>query len=201
MSPGRSGVTGSLGSVRHIALVGMMGSGKTEAGRKLALVLGRRFRDCDRLIAGAAGRSIPEIFEAEGEAGFRRRESETLAEVLAGAEPLVVATGGGVVTVTANRALLAGPVVCWLRVRPEVLAARVSDGSGRPMLAHSSGGDSVLERLRRLVDEREGWYGEVADVVVDADHLSVDQTARALAARLGAIDGWMAEGAGSEEMA
>ena len=172
----------------------MMGSGKSESGRRLALVLGRRFLDCDALVEAAAGRSIPEIFEAEGEAGFRRRESESLAAVLASAEPLVVATGGGVVTVAANRARLAGAVVCWLRVRPEVLATRVSDGSGRPLLSGSGGDDAVLERLRRLVGERDRWYGEVADIVLDADELSARQAASALVTRLSDIDGWMADG-------
>jgi len=192
-------VTGSLGFVRHIALVGMMGSGKSETGRRLALVLGRGFLDCDALVVAAAGRSIPEIFEAEGEAGFRRRESENLAAVLASAEPLVVATGGGVVTVGANRDLLAGAVVCWLRVRPEVLATRVSDGSGRPLLSGTGGDDSVLERLRRLVAERDRWYGEVADVILDADELSARQAASALATRLSDVDGWMVDDTECEE--
>ena len=171
----------------------MMGSGKSEAGRRLALQLGRRFVDCDRLVAGAAGCSIPEIFEAEGVDGFRRRESETLAAVLADTEPAVVATGGGAVTVAANRALLATAVVCWLRVRPEVLATRVADGSGRPLLAQSGADGGVLERLRLLCADRDGWYGEVADIVVDADDLSAAQTAMAVAARLGTLGGWLDE--------
>lgn len=177
----------------------MMGSGKSETGRKLALVLGRRFVDCDKLVAEAAGCSIPEIFEAEGEAGFRRRESGILAGVLASTDAAVVATGGGAVTVASNRALLAGCAVCWLRVQPEVLATRVSDGSGRPLLAQSGGESVLMERLRRLVAERDGWYSEVADIILDADDLSVDQAAMALAARLGDIDGWMVAGGDGEE--
>lgn len=177
----------------------MMGSGKSETARKLALVLGRQFVDCDARLVSEVGRSIPEIFEAEGEAGFRRRESEILATVLASTVPLVVATGGGVVTVAANRGLLADSVVCWLRVRPEVLATRVTDGSGRPLLSGSGGDDGVLERLRRLVAERDRWYGEVADVVLDADELSVGQAASALAKRLGDVDGWMVDDRECEE--
>lgn len=170
----------------------MMGSGKSEVGRKLALVLGRRFVDCDELVAADAGRSIPDIFEAEGEAGFRRRESETLAAVLTGVEAAVIATGGGVVTVAANRALLAGAAVFWLRARPEVLAARVGDGSGRPLLA--SGGGGALERMRQLIAEREPWYREVADVIVDVDDLSTSQTATAVARHLPEIAGWADDG-------
>ena len=192
-------MTGSLGSVRHIALVGMMGSGKSETGRRLALVLGRRFLDCDALVEAAAGRSIPEIFEAEGEAGFRRRESAILAEVLASTEPSVVATGGGVVTVAANRAQLAGAVVCWLRVRPEVLATRLSDGTGRPLLAGAEGEEALIAQLRKLTAERDRWYGEVAGIVVDADELSAGEAVSALVTRLSHLRGWMAgEGYGTD---
>ena len=175
----------------------MMGSGKSESGLKLALVLGRRFVDCDELVATAAGCSISEIFATEGEVGFRRRESEVLADVLASAVPAVVSTGGGAVTVAGNRALLAGAVVCRLRARPEVLAARLGDGSGRPLLASGDGG-AALERLRALVAEREPWYTEVADIVVDVDDLSVDGAVTAILARLGEVDGWMADGGGRE---
>ena len=192
-------MTGSLGSVRHIALVGMMGSGKSETGRRLALVLGRRFLDCDALVEAVAGRSIPEIFEAEGEAGFRRRESAILAEVLASTEPSVVATGGGVVTVAANRAQLAGAVVCWLRVRPEVLATRLSDGTGRPLLAGAEGEEALIAQLRKLTAERDRWYGEVSGIVVDADELSAGEAVSALVTRLSHLRGWMAgEGYGTD---
>ena len=172
----------------------MMGSGKSETGRELALVLGRRFVDCDKLVADAAGCSIPEIFDAEGEAGFRRRESEILADVIVSTDAAVVATGGGAVTVASNRALLAVAAVCWLRARPEVLAARVGDGSGRPLLASGTTDGEALERLRELVADRDRWYTEVADIVVDVDDLSVDQAAMAVAARLGDVDGWADDG-------
>ena len=172
----------------------MMGSGKSEAGRKLARELGRRFVDCDELVAAGAGRSIPEIFEAEGEAGFRRRESETLAAVLADGKAAVIATGGGVVTNAANRALLAGAAVFWLRARPEVLTARVGDGSGRPLLASGAGGGGALERMRQLIAERDPWYREVADVVVDVDDLSASQTATAVARLLPEIPGSAGDG-------
>ncbi|MYI56635.1 MAG: shikimate kinase [Acidimicrobiia bacterium] len=169
----------------------MMGSGKSETGRELARLMGRRFVDCDELVAAEAGRSIPEIFKAEGEAGFRRRESETLAGVLARGDAAVIATGGGVVTVAGNRALLDAAAVCWLRARPEVLAARVGDGSGRPMLASVAGDEGALGRLRRILADREPAYREVADIVVDVDDLSPGQAARAVAGRLGDVEGWL----------
>jgi shikimate kinase len=184
MSLGRSGAAGSLAFVRHVVLVGMMGSGKTETGRVLARLLGRRFVDCDEVVAAVAGCSIPEIFAGEGEAGFRRRESETLAGTLAAGDASVVATGGGVVTLESNRSLLERAVVCWLRARPEVLAGRVGDGSGRPMLASDAADGGVVDRLRRLGAEREDWYRDVADVVADVDDVSAAQAAATLAAHL-----------------
>ena len=102
----------------------------------------------------------------------------------------MIATGGGVVTVAGNRALLAAAAVCWLRARPEVLAARVGDGSGRPLLA-SAGDESAQERLRRMLADRETWYREVSDIVVDVDDLSAGQAARAVAGRLGDVAGWL----------
>ena len=186
VSPGLRGVAGSLGFMRHVVLVGMMGSGKTEAGRRLARLLGRCFVDCDELVAAAAQRSIPQIFAAEGEAGFRGRESETLAAVLADRQAAVVATGGGVVIDAGNRRLLRGATVCWLRARPDVLAARVGDDPGRPLLAPSGNEGGAVERLDRISGERDGWYSEVANVVVDVDDLSVPEVADALAERLGA---------------
>ena len=192
MSPTPRGTTGSLGVMRHVVLVGMMGSGKTEAGRELARLLGRCFVDCDELVAAAAQCSIPEIFAAEGEAGFRRRESETLAAVLAGGPAAVVATGGGVVIGAANRRLLRDATVCWLRARPEALAARVGDDPGRPLLAPSADSDSdaadgPLEKLNRIGAERNGWYREVADIVLDVDELTVADAAAALAQRLACL--------------
>ena len=168
-----------------------MGSGKSETGRRLALLLGRHFVDCDALVAADAGRSIPEIFEAEGEAGFRRRESAALAEALASDKPSVVATGGGAVTVAANRARLASAVVCWLRVRPEVLARRLGNGDGRPLLAGAADREALLAELRSLTAERDRWYDEVADVLLDADDLSAREASSALSRRLGTVAGWM----------
>lgn len=192
MSPAPWGMTGSLGVMPHVVLVGMMGSGKTETGRELARLLGRRFADCDELVAATAQCSIPEIFAAEGEAGFRRRESETLAAELAGGPPAVVAAGGGVVVGAANRRLLRDATVCWLRARSEVLAARVGNDPGRPLLEPAAGADSdsadgPLERLKRIGAERNGWYREVADIVLDVDELTVADAAAALAQRLACL--------------
>jgi shikimate kinase len=146
-----------------VVLIGMMGTGKTSIGRPVAARLGRRFLDSDEQVERRTGRTVREIFEADGEAAYRRLESEALAAALAEPEPAVVAAAGGVVIDPANRELLrrAGTVI-WLDAPPEVLARRIVDGDHRPLL-----GDDPLATLTRLAAEREGWYREVADAVVD----------------------------------
>ena len=178
--------------VRHAALVGMMGAGKTAVGRALAKLVDLPFVDCDSRISAAEGRSIPQIFRDDGEEGFRRLESEMLSALLAGSAPTVIATGGGVVLAEQNRSLLRSrAVVCWLAAKPSSLAARVRAGRGRPLL---SGGlsDEDPQRIpqsdpqrieRRLADlyaERRRFYEEAADLSLSTDGLSPAAAADAL---------------------
>jgi len=143
----------------HLVLIGMMGSGKTTVGRRVAERLGRRLRDSDAEVEARTGRTVREIFETDGEAAFRTEEAQALAEALDDPEPVVVAAAGGVVLDPDNRARLrdAGTVV-WLDATPEELARRVTRGSHRPLL-----GDDPLTALRRLDGERRPLYEEVAD--------------------------------------
>jgi shikimate kinase len=146
-----------------IFLVGMMGAGKTTVGRSLARRLGLAFVDCDRALVERTGVPIATIFEIEGEAGFRKRESAVLAE-LAGADNQVVATGGGVVLSKENRALMreSGTVV-YLRARLESLWERTRNDSGRPLLATPNPRATLAE----LLEARDPLYNEVAHLVVD----------------------------------
>jgi shikimate kinase len=156
----------------HVVLVGMMGSGKTTVGRQLAAALGRQLVDSDAQVEARTGRTVRQIFEADGEAAYRQLEREALVAALDGAEPSVVAAAGGVVLDPANRAVLrsAGTVV-WLRADPEVLAGRVSRGRDhRPLL-----GDDPRAALVRLDAERRPLYEEVAEHVVDVDDLTTPQ--------------------------
>ena len=148
----------------HIVLVGLMGSGKTTVGKKVAKLLGRRFVDADVELEARTGRSVAAWFEAEGEAGFRRAEADLLADLLAEADPLVVGAGGGVVVTEANRRLLAGPGVTtvYLHAEPPFLASRVQAKPHRPLL-----GDDPLATLAPMYDARDPWYREVADLVVE----------------------------------
>ena len=99
-----------IDAARQLALVGMMGSGKTRVGRQAAKLLGREFVDLDRLIEQRSGRSIADIFKRQGEAAFRSLEHESLRLALEAPQPSVIATGGGVVLQAANRELLGSGV-------------------------------------------------------------------------------------------
>lgn len=148
----------------HVVLVGLMGSGKTTVGRRVASALRRRFLDADDELAIRTGRDVREWFDGEGEAAFRQAEAGVLVAILASAEPLVVATGGGAVVTEATRRRLGADdvTVVWLHGDPAFLASRTKPKPHRPLLA----GDARAT-LERLFAERHGWYAEVADLTVD----------------------------------
>lgn len=167
---------------RPLVLIGMMGSGKSTVGRRVAASLGVPFVDSDAEIERRAGRTIAEIFAVEGEAAFREAEAAVVAELVAADQPGVVSTGGGVVIDPATRALLRDrATVVWLRAAPGVLAHRVAPDGSRPLLS-----DDPEEALRRLADEREPLYRETADQVVEVGHVArklvVEKVLAALAA-------------------
>lgn len=142
----------------------MMGAGKTTVGRHLAKRFGRRFLDADHEIEARTGVRIPTIFEIEGEAGFRKRETQVIAE-LAAEEDLVLATGGGVVLDAANRdALSASGLVVYLNAPPAMLYERTRHDRNRPLLRVPN----PLAKLEELYRARDPLYREIADIVVDA---------------------------------
>ena len=117
-----------------LILIGMMGAGKTTVGKELARRRKIRFADCDHEIVARTGVSIPTIFEIEGEAGFRRRETQMIDE-LTQASDIVIATGGGVVIAAENRALMRERgVVIYLNVAPQILFERTRHDRNRPLL-------------------------------------------------------------------
>ena len=150
-----------------VVLIGMRGAGKTVVGRLLAKRLGRPFIDTDDVIEQRGGRTITEIFSAEGEAGFRRREHEVI-EQLDPDRPMIISVGGGAVLHPDNRARLRdlGHVV-WLDAATDVLWDRMRGdsrtSSTRPPLL-SDGGKSELDALLR---ERAPLYGATAELIVD----------------------------------
>ena len=148
-------------SGRSIYLIGMMGSGKTSTGRPLAKRLGYGFVDADAVIEQAAGCSIPDIFERDGEAGFRAIERQVL-NTISQRHSLVVATGGGVVTKPENWGQLHSGIVVWLDVdRGQLLARLQADSTLRPLLQQPN----PEAALDTLIQQRRPLYGE-ADLTV-----------------------------------
>jgi len=143
----------------RIILIGMPASGKTTVGRAVAQALSLPFHDCDREVERLTGRTIPEIFAAEGEEAFRAVESRTLAALCTAEAPCVIATGGGAVLSAENRRLLRrSGTVFWLDRDLENIMS--TDCSGRPLL---SGG---AEALRTLYKNRRGLYAACAYLLV-----------------------------------
>ncbi len=146
----------------NIYLVGLMGVGKTTVGKKLANRLRREFIDTDQAIERATGVNVNYIFDIEGEAGFRARETATL-EAIAAHNNCVVATGGGIVTEAENRRILNRQgVVVYLRGSLELLWSRVRHSKTRPLLQQPN----PKQVLAELLKAREPLYRSVADHVV-----------------------------------
>jgi shikimate kinase len=151
----------------RVTLVGYRASGKSTVGPLLAKRLGWPFVDADRDLERRLGQDIAGFFAAHGEAAFREREAEALAELLAGDGHLVLATGGGAVLREANRAMLRrrGGLVAYLHAPVEVLQARLrAHAGGRPSLS----GKAVWEEAPAILAVREPLYREVAGIVLDA---------------------------------
>jgi shikimate kinase len=163
--------------VTHLVLVGMMGTGKTTVGTRLAERLRRPLVDSDALIEATTGRTVREIFLDDGEEAFRALETAALVGALGADAPLVVAAAGGVVLREQNRRALldADAVVVWLRADPSLLVDRVGSGDHRPLLDGDPAGT-----LQRMFVERAPWYREVADAVVDVDDRTVDEVVDAV---------------------
>lgn len=160
----------------NIYLIGPTGSGKTAVGRQLARDAGLRFFDSDHEIEQRTGVEIAYIFEKEGEAGFRERESEMLRE-LASLEGAVVATGGGAVLARSNRDLLASTgTVVYLRTTVAEQLKRTGRSRKRPLLNRGNA-QEVLEEMARL---RQPLYEEIADVELDTSRQKVRTVAREL---------------------
>ncbi len=160
-----------------VVLIGYRGSGKTTVGRKLADRLWQPFVDVDERIVTAAGKSVKEIFEQDGEPAYRDRESAVLADVIE-IPSCVIALGGGTLDREANRALLSrsGHRVIYLRCDPEELLRRVKadpqSAAHRPNLTNL-GGD--IEEIRAVLDRREPIYRSVLHAELDVTHLSPEE--------------------------
>ncbi|OGS98214.1 MAG: shikimate kinase [Gallionellales bacterium RBG_16_56_9] len=153
----------------NLILVGMMGSGKTTMGRALARHLGKAFVDSDEEIQQRTGVTIPHIFDIEGEAGFRQRETAAIRD-LAGRDNMVLATGGGAVLAEQNRAMLQqNGIVIYLKASVHDLRQRTRHDRNRPLLQT----EDPHAKLTELYHQRDSLYQQVADIVIQSGKQSV----------------------------
>lgn len=168
--------------MRHVALVGLMGAGKSAIGRRVATAIGARFRDADREIEKAAGMSIAEIFEMRGEAEFRDGERRVIARLL-DEPPFILATGGGAFMDASTRALLAErATTIWMHAELDVLVKRCARRNNRPIL--KTGDPRTI--LAELIERRYPVYAEAALRIESRDEpheVAVNEIARLLKER------------------
>lgn len=154
-----------------VALTGFMGSGKSTVGRIVADALGCTFLDLDLIIEKKAGKSIPQIFEAEGEREFRRLEKKALEDTVSKycESTAVLALGGGTVTVPGAVQLLQEKTLCiYLESSAETLQERIGNGEGRPL---------ADENFAQRLESREPLYNAAAHVTICTEGLSSEDVA------------------------
>jgi shikimate kinase len=164
-----------------ILLIGYRGSGKTTVGRLLARIRNEPFVDADDLIVQRAGKSIRDIFQAGGEAAFRKIEAEVIAELAASANG-VISLGGGAILAEPNRTALAGHTIVYLRCEPAELLRRIkmdpATSDNRPNLTTLVGG---IEEIQALLEQREPIYRAAMTHEIDVTNLTPQQVAQRLA--------------------
>jgi shikimate kinase len=171
-----------------VVLIGLMGVGKTTIGTALARQTHKTFIDSDHLLEARTGVSVATIFEVEGEAQFRDRESAILQEI-AQSQNIVLSTGGGAVLREENRHILRtiGTVV-YLHAPPEVSYQRIRRSRDRPLLNTSD----PLARLRELYEARHPLYLETAHIVIDSNRDDYTQVMHATLEKLRVYQGAVA---------
>jgi len=165
----------------RIVLVGLPGAGKSTSGRRLAKIMCVPFVDSDELIEAAEGRTVQQIFDADGEEGFREAERAAVVGCLSSDFDGVLSLGGGALTHDPTRAAIvaSGVPVAVLHATLETLLVRVGDGRTRPLLAADP-----PARLREIAEQRKPIYDSVATLRVDTEKRTPGQVAAHIAARL-----------------
>jgi shikimate kinase len=167
--------------MKPIVLVGMMGAGKSTVGKRLATRLRLQFVDSDQELEMRCGTSVATIFDLEGEAGFRRRETEVLVDILQ-RQSIVLGTGGGAVIAAENRELIGKhSTVIYLRAQLADLWHRTRRDKRRPLLQ----APDPKARLSQLLESRIAFYESVAHYTVDTGRQPVDLVVNLIINRLG----------------
>lgn len=149
----------------NVFLIGPMGAGKTTIGKRLATRLGKRFVDTDQEIEARTGTTIPIIFDIEGEEGFRKRETQVIAD-LAAEKNIVMATGGGSILIEENRTILARDgLVIYLEIDLEEQFRRTQKSTKRPLLNT----ENRRETLEQLAETRNPLYQSIADITITSN--------------------------------
>jgi len=171
----------------NIALIGYMGTGKTDVGQALAKKLGMTFIELDRLIEERAGKKIAEIFRTQDETAFRELEIETARQV-AGETHSVIACGGGIVLNKINTdRLREGAVMVYLTASPRTILKRVASEKGqRPLLAV----EDQLKTITDMLKFRKPFYERSADITINTTKLSIDATAQEIIGKLTKDEGF-----------
>lgn len=146
---------------QHVALVGLMASGKTTTGRRIAAELGRPFRDCDELLEARAGKTAAEIAQRDGLDALHALEAAVLLDALGAPDPAVITAAASTIEVERCRAALADAYVIWLRADVATLLTRVRAKPHRPLAA------DVEEQLTEQAARRNPLFAAVADEIVD----------------------------------
>lgn len=161
----------------NLVLIGYMGTGKSSVGRLIARFAHMHFVDTDDLIVEKAGKSIPEIFAAEGMEHFRQLETQVLRDLAGTPKGVVIATGGGIVTRPENVPLLhALGTIVWLTADEAVIFERVSRNRNRPML-HT---ENPRETMNKLLEERLPLYRDLGEIVADTSWMSQGDVAHSI---------------------
>lgn len=154
---------------KNIFLIGLMGAGKTTIGRQIANELSLEFFDSDHEIENRTGVTITHIFDIEGEAGFRKRETTVLNE-LTEKKGIVLATGGGAILKAENRQfLMSRGTTIYLYANIDTLLERTSKDRNRPLLQT----ENPQAKLKELFETRDPLYRETADIIIDTGKDSV----------------------------
>jgi len=164
-----------------LALVGFMGTGKTAVAQALAQRLNKEFIELDSLIEEKAGKSIPAIFQQDGEAVFRKLETEVTKQV-AGRKNAVIAGGGGIVLNQINiKYLKKECVIVYLTASPEVILKRTAGAKNeRPLLEVAD----KAQRIQELLEQRQPLYEQAADITIDTAGLNIDSVVKQIIGEL-----------------